>query len=155
MLFFNSWTSYRCLIYLLLILLFITIFIIKIFTSCSVINHLNSASNSSFWLTNYSSCNFNLSSSSIFSNSVDCFELISSLIICTFDEYILFRSSLDSNSYFLIINYYLRLSCYYKFFFSISWREVSYDCFYAIRLLYWIYSSILPRSMLMSYLSRD
>lgn len=73
-------------------------------------HHLNYLSNSARWASSLSSCSFNLSSSSIFSSSADCLELISSLMICTLDAYVLFLSSRVYSSCFFYCNCFFRVS---------------------------------------------
>ena len=118
------------------------------------LGHLNYAISYLLWVSSFSNSFFNRSSSSIFSSKDVCFELISSLIIWTFEKYTLFLSYLLYNSAFFAINYVFLFSiCYCRFLKSYCFFWIS-ACFYITSLLSFSSSSTLVFSTWLIYFSK-
>lgn len=112
----------------------------------SYIDHLNSAISSARWTSSFYSSFLSLSSYSILSNREVCLELMSSLMIWTFEKYSLFLSSLLSSSSFLAASYFFFFSMSSCLFLNYSCFLVISACLYVTYLANEISSSILAFS---------
>lgn len=83
-------------------------------------DHLNSAISSRLWTSSFYNSLRSLSSSSIFSRSEICLELMSSLMICTLEKYSLLRSSRLSSYYFFSASSFFLISMPSCFFLNSS-----------------------------------